>query len=201
VPRYVVALLRVKDDERKDAELLAATAAGDDAAFAVLVRRYIRTATLLGAQFLGDPDDAEDVVQEAFTVVHKKASAFDPERPFGPWFFAIVRRLAANRRSRELRRARLLRLFGLRTIGEPPSQQGEGAVLAHLDAAAAARAVEGLSAMQRACFELVAVRGLSTGEVAAMHDITESTVRQHLFRARAAIRAALAEEQPTRAKS
>ena len=191
----------MNDDESTDAELLAATARGDDAAFAVLVRRYIRTGTLLGAQFLGDRDDAEDVVQEAFTVVHKKASAFDPERPFGPWFFAIVRRLAANRRSGELRRARLLRLFRLRTIAEPLSQQVEGAVLAHLDAVAAARAVEGLSAMQRACFELVAVRGLTTGEVAAMHGISESTVRQHVFRARAAIRAAVAGEQPMEEKS
>jgi RNA polymerase sigma-70 factor (ECF subfamily) len=191
----------VKDDGRTDAQLLAATARGDDAAFAVLVRRYIRTATLLGAQLLGDRDDAEDVVQEAFTVVHRKASAFDAERPFGPWFFAIVRRLAANRRSTELRRARLLRLLGLKTVAEPPSEQGEGEVLAHLDAVAVANAVERLSAMQRACFELVAVRGLSTTDVAAMHGITESTVRQHVFRARAVIRAAVSEEQPLEEKS
>jgi len=189
------------NDEHTDAELLAATARGDDAAFAVLVRRYIRTATLLGAQFLGDRDDAEDVVQEAFTVVHKKASAFDAERPFAPWFFAIVRRLASNRRSAELRRARLLRLFGLRTVAERQSQQADAVVVAHLDAVAATRAIEGLSSMQRACFELVAVRGLSTGDVAVMHGISESTVRQHVFRARAAIRTALAGEQTERKRS
>lgn len=55
--------------------------------------------------------------------------------------------------------------------------------------------------MQRACFELVAVRGLSTEEVAVMHGISQSTVRQHVFRARAAIRAALAGEQPELEKS
>jgi RNA polymerase sigma-70 factor (ECF subfamily) len=190
----------VKDDESKDAELVAATARGDDRAFAVLVRRYIRTATLLGAQLLGDRDDAEDVVQEAFTVVHRNASAFDTGRPFGPWFFAIVRRLAANRRSGEMRRARLLRMFGSKTITESPAQGG-AEVVARLDAVAVAQAVEGLSAMQRACFELVAVRGLSTADVAAMHGITESTVRQHVFRARAAIRAAVGEEQPMEEKS
>lgn len=42
--------------------------------------------------------------------------------------------------------------------------------------------------MQRACFELVVVRGLGTDEVAAMHGIAESTVRQHVFRARTALR-------------
>jgi DNA-directed RNA polymerase specialized sigma24 family protein len=119
--------LRVKDDARADADLLAATAHGDADAFAVLVRRYIRAAALLGAQLLGDRDDAEDIVQDAFTVVHRNARAFDAKRPFAPWFFAIVRRLAANRRSRDLRRARLLRLFGRGTIAEPASPQIHGA--------------------------------------------------------------------------
>jgi DNA-directed RNA polymerase specialized sigma24 family protein len=63
-----------------------------------------------------------------------------------------------------------------------------------LDAEAARQALSGLSAMQRACFELVAVRGLSAGEVASMHGIADSTVRQHVFRARAALRAALHED-------
>ena len=45
-----------------------------------------------------------------------------------------------------------------------------------------------LPPMQRACFELVTIRGLSTHEVAAMHGISESTVRQHVFRARASLR-------------
>jgi RNA polymerase sigma-70 factor (ECF subfamily) len=150
---------------------------------------------LLAAQVLGDRDDAEDVVQDAFTVVHKKASEFDPERPFGPWFFAIVRRLATNRRSRAVRRARLLQLWGSGTIAEP-APQAEGVLIARLDSDAARRAMEDLSPMQRACFELVVVRDLSTEEVAAMHGISESTVRQHVFRARAALRNALDGNKP-----
>jgi RNA polymerase sigma-70 factor, ECF subfamily len=165
--------------------------AASNAAFAILVRRYIRAATLLAAQFVGDRGDAEDIVQEAFTVVWKRARTFDAGRPFAPWFFAIVRRLAANRRSRDWRRARLLRLWGWARGGEPASSRGESALVAHLDAGAAKRAMETLSPMQRACFELVSVRGLSTSEVAVMHGITESTVRQHVFRARGALRGVL----------
>lgn len=188
-------------DGRTDAELLAATARGDGAAFAVLVRRYIRAATLLAAQLLGDRDEAEDIVQDAFTVVHKNARTFDAERPFAPWFFAIVRRLAVNRRSRDLRRERLLRLWGRGTIGASASPSPDDALLARLDAAAARRAMEDLSPMQRACFELVAVRDLSTEEVAAMHGISESTVRQHVFRARAALRGVLDGKQLEREES
>ena len=172
-------------DGRTDEELLAASAVGDGAAFAVLVRRYIRPATLLAAQLLGDADDAEDVVQDAFTVIHRDAGRFERGRPFAPWCFAIVRRLAANRRAREVRRARLLRLWG---SGPSAAASHEDATLARVDAGAATRAMADLPAMQRACFELVVVRDLSIEEVAMMHGITESTVRQHVFRARAALR-------------
>jgi RNA polymerase sigma-70 factor, ECF subfamily len=185
----------VGDDPRTDAALLAATARRDDAAFAVLVRRHIRAATLLAAQLLGDQDEAEDTVQDAFQVVHRQAPGFDAERPFGPWFYAIVRRLAANRRSRDSRRARLMRFWSdsrARAISPPP----DVALLARFETMAAIRAMDDLSPMQRACFELVAIRDLSTEEVAAMHGISESTVRQHVFRARTALRAVLDEQGP-----
>jgi RNA polymerase sigma-70 factor, ECF subfamily len=172
-------------DARTDEDLLAASAAGDDASFAVLVRRYIRPATLLATQLLGDADDAEDIVQEGFTVVHRAAAQFERGRPFKPWCYAIIRRLAANRRGRDARRARLLRFWG-----SPSSvaESHEDAALARVDAGSATRAITHLPPMQRACFELVVVRDLTIEEVAMMHDITESTVRQHVFRARAALR-------------
>jgi RNA polymerase sigma-70 factor (ECF subfamily) len=185
----------VSDEVSSDAELLAATSRGDGSAFGVLVRRYIRAATLLAAQLLGDADDAEDVVQDAFTVVHREARAFDASRPFGPWLFGIVRRLASNRRMREARRSRLLRLWKRHPDSPNAGLRGDEAIVARLDAQAAARVLAELPPMQRACFELVATRGLSTNEVAAMHGIAESTVRQHVFRARAALRAALGEDR------
>jgi len=179
------------DDAPTDGELVAATARGDDAAFAVLVRRYVRQATLLAAQYLGARHDAEDVVQDALMIVHREARRFDADRPFPPWFFAIVRRLAANKRARNVRRARLFRLWKPPRADEPASGATETELVAGLDATLAARAMAMLPPMQRACFELVAIRGLSTTEVAAMHGISESTVRQHVFRARIALRGAL----------
>src|SRR5205809_564637 len=88
------------------------------------------------------------------------------------------------------RRARLLRLWTRGTPAATLAPQADG-LLARRDAAAATRALETLSPMQRACFELVVLRQLSAKEVAAMHGIAESTVRQHVFRARAALREVL----------
>lgn len=181
-------------DEHADAELVARTVRGDESALAVLVRRYIRPATLLAAQLLGDRDDAEDVVQDAFRIVYRDARRFDDTRPFGPWLFAIVRRLATNRVSRNARRARLLRFWGGTDTDNRTSPAPDRAVLARLAGEAAWQAMKELPPMQRACFELVAVRGLSLEEVAAMHAISESTVRQHVFRARKALRARLGDE-------
>ncbi len=179
----------MRDEGCSDAALLAEAARGDGAAFGVLVRRYIRPATLLAAQLVGDRDDAEDVVQEAFTVVYRGARGFDPERPFAPWFYAIVRRLAANRRAREARRARLLRLFRGRAHQAAP----DAALHAKLDVEAIRAAMTELAPMQRACFELVVLRDLAVETVAAMHGINEATVRQHVFRARVALRDSMKE--------
>jgi RNA polymerase sigma-70 factor (ECF subfamily) len=183
----------VSNESRTDGELLSAASRGDDAAFTCLVRRYVRRGTLLAVQLIGSVDDAEDVVQDAFTVVHQKARTFEPDRPFGPWFFAIVRRLAANRQARERRRSKLLRRWWIGSHGEPSSTNFERAISASVDAQVARKAMDELSSMQRACFELVVVRGLAIQEVAAMHGITDSTVRQHVFRARAVLRKSLGE--------
>ena len=179
------------NDERGDAELLAAGARGDGSAFGILVRRHIRPATLLAAQILGDRDDAEDIVQDSFTVVLERARAFDATRPFPPWLFGIVRRLAQHRRARIARRARLLRLWGKGTVVDPEPVHIEPALVAGADLEIVRQAMRSLSPMQRACFELVTVRDLSPAEVGVMHDISESTVRQHVFRARQSLRKAL----------
>jgi RNA polymerase sigma-70 factor (ECF subfamily) len=177
-------------DARSDEVLVAASALGDGAAFTELVRRYIRPATLLATQLIGDADDADDIVQDAFTIICRDAASFEPGRPFGPWCFAIVRRLASNRRARAVRRERLVRLW---RAGPSTVPSHEESSLARIDAGAVMQAAAHLPPMQRACFELVVVRDLSIEEVAAMHGITESTVRQHVFRARAALKGVLGE--------
>jgi RNA polymerase sigma-70 factor, ECF subfamily len=183
----------VAGESGEDAELLLASARGDADAFAVLVRRHIRAATLLAAQLLGDQDDAEDIVQVAFTIVYERARSFDTARPFTPWLYAIVRRLAANKRARDARRARLMTLWGRWSggVAAPSESKADSVLVAEEEAESMRQEINALSPMQRACFELVALRGISTQEAAAMHGITESTVRQHVFRARQALTRAL----------
>jgi len=177
------------ENASRDEALMRQVAQGSAEALGLLHRRFARLIFALAVQTLARAA-AADLVQEVFLVVWRHAGRFDPERPFAPWCFGIVRRLASNRRAREQRRWRLARLSNW-VRSEASLRDQEPVLIASLDAAAAKRAMNMLSPMQRACFELVDVQGLSNEEVARMHGISASTVRQHVFRARAILRSLL----------
>jgi RNA polymerase sigma-70 factor (ECF subfamily) len=143
---------------------------------------------------IGDRDEAEDIVQAAFTVVHKRLAEFDRARPFPAWLFGIVRRIAERTRTRNARRKRLLGKWGAHTVDAPHAPAADVLLSARTRLEAVYDAMHILSPMQRACFELVAIRNVAPADAAAMHGISESTVRQHVFRARNAIRSAIGED-------
>jgi RNA polymerase sigma-70 factor (ECF subfamily) len=176
-------------EDESDAALLARSAADGGHAFGVLVRRHLRAATALAVELLGDLDDAEDVVQEAFVVALDRAAEFDAGRQFGPWLAGIVRNKSRRRLERAARRRRLLR-FWHRDESTVQAEPGASERLTLADAVLAS-----LPEMQRRCFTLHVVDGLPASDVAARFGITESTVRQHVFRARAALRRSRALEE------
>lgn len=175
------------DDHLDDGALLAAIAAGDDAAWRRLVRRHVRAATLFAAQMTGDRDDAEDIVQSAFILAFERAASLDRSRPLAPWLFGVVRRLALKTHARRARRRALWRRWAMDTRDVSADDPLDAAS----DLAFVRRAVAALPPMQRACFELVVLRDLAVDDVAAMYEISASTVRQHVFRARRDLRSAL----------
>lgn len=174
-----------------DAALLAAVARGDQRAFGVVVRRHLRSATALAFELVGDLDDAEDVVQDAFVVVLRRAGDFDVARPFLPWLFGIVRKTASRQLQRRRRRGSLLRRWvraeSVTAPAEPPAAPATS-LPARVD-----EIIEQLPAMQRQCFSLYVTQDVPTAEIAIMFGIAESTVRQHIYRARAVLRERLAD--------
>lgn len=186
------------DDALDDGALLAAIAAGDERACRLLVRRHVRAATLLAAQLTGDRDDAEDIVQSAFILAIERAADLDRGRPFAPWLFGVVRRLAMKARVRSAHRWALRRRWA--ADPQAAAHAGEARMDAASDLDLVRRHLRTQPAMQRACFELVVLHDLAVADVAAMHDITESTVRQHVFRARRDLRAALGSVLGSRAE-
>ena len=81
-----------------DEELLAAVGRRDEAAVAALYDRYGRLAFSLAYRILGDQGAAEDVVQDAFLSVWRRAASFQPGRgSVRTWLLSIVHHRAIDR--------------------------------------------------------------------------------------------------------
>jgi RNA polymerase sigma-70 factor (ECF subfamily) len=160
---------------------------GQGDAFNALVRRYLRPALAVAWEFTESRDDAEDIVQEAFSRALRGLQEFDEKRPFRPWFFTIVRNVGRNTAAWRSR-------WGYEPLsetlpsggGDPLSDAERREVQERIDAG-----LDLLSPMQRTCFRLCDLEGFSGPEVAEMLGLEESTVRVHLHRARGGLRKAL----------
>ena len=64
--------------------------------FEALVAEYRLRAFHFVLQIVGNREDAMDVTQEAFLRVHRNWRMRDPDRPFAPWFYAILRNMAID---------------------------------------------------------------------------------------------------------
>jgi RNA polymerase sigma-70 factor (ECF subfamily) len=84
-------------DQRKprtDEDLIAAFQQGDRDAFSLLVGRYKHPLVNFVYRFVGDYDQADDVVQETFIRLYQKADAYKPVAKFSTWLYTIAANLA-----------------------------------------------------------------------------------------------------------
>ena len=86
----------------EDADLVIASKAGDSAAFEELVARYDRKLFRIAYHIIHNPDDAQDVVQEAFMKVFQNLGQFRADSKFSTWLYRIV----VNQSLMELRKRR-----------------------------------------------------------------------------------------------
>src|SRR3990172_2209835 len=78
-------------DSETERELIDRCRAGSTAAFEPLVKAHEAQALLLAEGLLGDADDAEDAVQDAFVKAYRSLGKLEEGSAFGPWFRAILR--------------------------------------------------------------------------------------------------------------
>jgi len=71
---------------------------GDREAFRSLVREYHPLAYSLAFKMLSSPQDAEEVVQDAFLKIYQTLGSFRGEAALKTWILRIVMRLSLNRR-------------------------------------------------------------------------------------------------------
>lgn len=181
--------------EDGDTRLLAQIARGDERAFADLVQRHTGRIHALARRFTGSAADADDVVQDTFWSVWRKADRWDPR---GVKVSTWIYRIALNRCIDLDRRKKVRRLVGLDSVDDPvePAPGAEHGAIVRGELQAVAKDIQALPARQRAAI-LLASGEISTAEVAARLGISDGAAEQLLVRARRTLRQAKLDREAT----
>lgn len=169
----------------REASLQARLLARDERALVELVE--LATPWLLGVAqgMLSDRDEAEEVVQEAFTIAWRRVDLFDRESGrLIPWLLRITRNRAIDRlraRRRQLLKARRLESFQVfgdgSTAPEEPDETAHPGWHVHETVHAALRQ---LPDDQQAVVQLAYFEGLTHTEIAGRLGIPLGTVKTRL---------------------
>ena len=169
-------------------------ATGDVAAFGLLVTRYRARVVALARRMLvaHTSDEAEDVAQEAFVAAYDKRESFRRGEPFRPWLYRIAVNRCLDRLRAQSRRPVVVEMTA---VPEPVLAGGDPveALLTEEGETLLSAAVAALPPKLRAVFLLRHLDDLTYEEIAIAVGVPLGTVKTHLFRARAQLRAALSE--------
>jgi RNA polymerase sigma-70 factor (ECF subfamily) len=171
-----------------EAQLVELVRGGDAAAFAVFVERYAGQAFAVAYGFLQHPQDAEDLVQDAFIRALERIDSLAPSSPFGPWFYRLLVNAALNRRKYLARRRMDDLPVGVKSSDSPAVDSERAELRGRLSEALAA-----LPSELETVVVLHDVEGFKHREIAEVLDIPEGTCRSHLSRARQILRELLKE--------
>lgn len=177
--------------EPTDRALVDAVIAGDDEAYRVLVDREKENVIGLCRRVLRDPQEAEDVAQEAFIQAYRALPTFRGDGAFGAWLGRIASRLAYARLKRPIElRADPTREAGW-LIDEEEGVDPQRAILDRERRAEVQRAISSLPEHQRRIVEMRFYGGLSLEEISSATGAPLGTVKSRLHRALAALRGRL----------
>ncbi|MFF9373864.1 RNA polymerase sigma factor [Streptomyces griseoluteus] len=177
-----------RETQPDDGLLTVRAAEGDEEAFAVLVREHAPALVGLATRLLGERAEAEDAVQDAFISAWRRLPEFRRQSSFGTWMYRIV----TNRCLNVLRARRPV--TSLEAAGEfaaPEHDSPERVTEARDAVRGMRRALDDLSAEQRACWVLRELDGHSYEFIAETVGISQEAVRARVFRARRCLTRAL----------
>jgi len=167
--------------------------------FAGLVEAHQRRASRIAYQYLRDPSEADEAVQDAFVKVFAHIGSYREAWPFEVWFTRILINGCLDRRKARARRERWIVPAGdpagpedrRIAMASAPEASPEARLLARERRARLASAIDRLDGRQRTVFMLCHYGDHTPREVSAMTGLNESTVRVHLFRAARKLRGLL----------
>jgi len=168
--------------ENIDREILNRASAGDIQAFEFVYKASSSFVYNVAYRVVGNREDAFEVAQEVFMIIHDKLKSFRFESSFKTWVYRITANTAINYAKKTVRSKTVsfedfliepaVNSQAVDRLQEQDNQQLLGAFLNELNPE------------QRACVVLREIEGLSYQQVAASLNININTVRTRLKRAR-----------------
>jgi RNA polymerase sigma-70 factor (ECF subfamily) len=186
-----------------DAELAQRVAAGDHAAFNLLMRRHNQALYRTARSILKDSAEAEDAVQDAWLRAYAAIGRYRAEAKLSTWLVRIAANEAIARFRTRRRTAEVVTLDGEAQNEAPAEEAGMNEAEVEQPEQSAVRAetrrllerkIDQLPDAFRAVFMLRGVEEWSVEETAAALEIPEATVRTRYFRARGLLRESLSRE-------
>lgn len=175
-----------RPEDMLDARLAARAASGDRAAFDDLVRRHKTPLYRFIRRYVGQADDAYDVLQDSFVAAWTALARYDPTRPFGPWLRMIALNKCRDFGRRQTVRRAFLRVLALGARDDASPQieaaQEEAQASARLDKLD--KAIARLPALYKEPLLLTTIEGLSQDEAAKVLKTTRKAIEMRLYRAR-----------------
>ena len=181
MPHALTALPRAEDLR----PLLEAARGGDEHAFGELYRRFARVVHGILVARSG-PDDAEDLTQEVFTLVHRGLTTVRDAAALPGWICTVARNVATDALRRRARGPKPVELVEYPAAPAPDDGR-------ELRARVLARIRE-LPESYRETLVLRLVEGLTGPEIADRTGLTHGSVRVNLTRGMALLRPLLAQE-------
>lgn len=183
--RPVSASARVALATQPDRRLIALVAGGKPGAFEEIVRRYRAPLLRYARALLGDAR-AEDAVQQAFLNAYRFLRCGDSEPDLRPWLYRLTRNAAIDVVREQARHDRQLDVG--RAVGETPHQE----LVRREQVRELLSGLAALPARQRDAIVLRELEGRGHAEIATRLGLSDGSVRQLIFRARASLRNAAA---------
>ncbi|MEZ5492224.1 MAG: RNA polymerase sigma factor RpoE [Gammaproteobacteria bacterium] len=176
-----------------DQQLVDRVLAGDKQAFNLLVLRYQHRVAALIARFVKDPQEVEDVSQEAFIKAYRALALFRGESAFYTWLYRIAVNTAKNYLVARNRRPPAVDVdvdesensdlaLPLQEIESP-----EASLATEMLRQAINEAIGELPEELKTAFTLREFSGLSYEDITEVMGCPVGTVRSRIFRAREAI--------------
>lgn len=186
-----------------DMPLVRRVQAGDHAAFRLLFDKYHRRVYAVALGVVKNPQDARDVVQEAFVKVHRHLGSFQGASSFYTWLYRITMNLAIDH-TRRKKTARsvdyddtLQRDDELNDPHNLKPQYGGSEPAKTLSRKELAEKIQGalstLPEYHRQAIVLREIEGLSYEEIAKVMKVPKGTIMSRLFHARRKMQSALAD--------